>query len=128
MKVKGLAESLTSAGGEVTDLQLITYVLDGLNSNYHVVLTTIRSRPSTSFDEMTDLLISGENLMKKYQNETQSQISAFLCLSSQRGYPLIGIGEQFPSFNQNHNQNYNQNYNGYQYQGYQSNYPQFNYP
>lgn len=49
LKVKGLAESITSVVEEISKPQLIPYVLDELNSNYHVVLTTISSVESKLF-------------------------------------------------------------------------------
>lgn len=71
VRVKGIVESLISTGETVSEGILIDYILGGLGSEYHCVFTTVKSRGKTSFEELTDILISVENILKRMNNDTQ---------------------------------------------------------
>lgn len=71
VRVKGIVESLISTGETVSEGTLIDYILGGLGSEYHCVFTTVKSRGKTSFEELTDILISEENILKRMNNDTQ---------------------------------------------------------
>lgn len=75
VKIKGLVESLASTGEVISHDQQIYFILVGLGSEYHMLLTTTRSRSSTTFEELTDLT-SEENLMKRLNSENQVSVFA----------------------------------------------------
>lgn len=60
MRVKGLVESLSSVGETLTKNASVDYILGGLGSEYICVYTIVRSRKSTFFEELIDLMISEE--------------------------------------------------------------------
>lgn len=73
VRVKVLVESLASTGKTLSDNCLRDYIMGGLSSDYRCLLITVRSREPTSFDELTDLLLGEELLVKRINEENQSQ-------------------------------------------------------
>lgn len=98
-------ESLASIDEIVSHTQLMSFDLDGLRSDYHVVLATMRSRGSTTFEELTDLLINEENLLKIINSK--NTMSAFAVGHQPRGANFqLGRGRHY-------NNNYNNGFNNF---------------
>lgn len=56
----------------MNDSQLKAYDLGGLGIEYHVIVTIVRSMGATTFEELTNLLISEENLLKTIQGNNHA--------------------------------------------------------
>ncbi|KAI5341614.1 hypothetical protein L3X38_009489 [Prunus dulcis] len=65
MHAKSLYDSLFAAGTEMSDEELIEYILDGLGHEYKEFTTSLHLRPSLTFDEFYDLLLQEEQLLKR---------------------------------------------------------------
>lgn len=76
VKVKGLVKSLVSTSEEVSWSQLISYVVDNLVAEYHVVPMVVRSRKNITFEELTYRLLSEEIMIKMMNSE--NIVSAFV--------------------------------------------------
>lgn len=68
----------------------MAYVLDGLGFEYHTIVTTIMPRGPTTFEELTNLLISEENLLKRIKAEDK----------------ITGFAKSYQPRNNNNGQNY----------------------
>lgn len=51
MHAKSLYDSLVAAGSQMTDEELIEYILDGLGHDYKEFTTSLHLRSSLSFDQ-----------------------------------------------------------------------------
>lgn len=120
VRVKGLVESLASTEETLSDNCLKDYILGGLGSEYICLLTIVRNRPQAlSFDELSDLLLGEELLMKRIEEENQSQVT--VAMEAQTRFR----DRVMPYYNLNYrNQNnyYNPNYNPNPNYNYQPNY------
>lgn len=120
VRVKGLVESLASTEETLSDNCLKDYILGGLGSEYSYLLTIVRNRAQAiSFDELSDLLLGEELLMKRIEEENQSQVT--VAMEAQTRFR----DRVMPYYNLNYrNQNnyYNPNYNPNPNYNYQPNY------
>lgn len=120
VRVKGLVESLTSTEETLSDNCLKDYILGGLGSEYSYLLTIVRNRAQAiSFDELSDLLLGEELLMKRIEEENQSKVT--VAMEAQTRFR----DRVMPYYNLNYrNQNnyYNPNYNPNPNYNYQPNY------
>ncbi|XP_016647117.1 PREDICTED: uncharacterized protein LOC103322784 [Prunus mume] len=104
MHAKSLYDSLVAAGSQMTDEELIEYILDGLGHDYKEFTTSLHLRSSLSFDEFYDLLIQEEQLIKM----SSVSLSSGMALAADR------------STNQHENSDrrqYNNNHSNNNYQG-----------
>lgn len=120
VRVKGLVESLASTEETLSDNCLKDYILGGLGSEYSYLLTIVRNRAQAiSFDELSDLLLGEELLMKRIEEENQSKVT--VAMEAQTRFR----DRVMPYYNLNYrNQNnyYNPNYNPNPNYNYQPNY------
>lgn len=104
------------------------YILRGLGFEYRCLLTTVRNGTQVpSFDELADMLLGEQLLVKRIEEDNQSQVTvAMAAHTSYRGHNhnYKGYNPNYRGYNHrgnnpNHNYNYNPNPNYHQYPNYQ---------
>ncbi|XP_031255302.1 uncharacterized protein LOC116113295 [Pistacia vera] len=59
---KSVFDSLSAVGFPIPESDFVEYIVDGLSPEYQGFITTLYLRPSTTFDELFDLLVQEERL------------------------------------------------------------------
>ena len=92
LNAKSISDSLTAAGSSISDSDLVECVLDGLGHEYKEFVTSLHLRPSTSFDDLYDLLLQEEHLLSKMTS-----------LNLTSGTALVATNSSKPSMSMNTN-------------------------
>lgn len=66
-----------SIGESLTEIILVDYIFGGLGLDYRYVFTIVRCGTSISFDELTNLLLGEEQMLKRINNETKMALVAY---------------------------------------------------
>ena len=75
LHAKSIFDSLLATGTPLSDSYLIEFVMDGLGSEFKEFITSLHFRSSTTFDDLFDLLIQEEQLMKHLVTSSKLRVS-----------------------------------------------------
>ena len=98
LKMKSLAMSLVAAGQQITDDELILYILGGLGSEFEAVIVNLTSRESITLQEVQYILQTHEMRLEILSAATTVDLSSSSVQFTQRQFFRGGRGGRGRSF------------------------------